>query len=233
MVVIPEGWFWMGRADDGPGQQDERPRHRVWVGEFKIAPTQVTRKEYSTFLAASGRRPPRYWDQPEFANPEQPAVAVSWEDAAAYCAWLGDGYRLPTEAEWEKAARGGDDDFDFPWGNDPPVTRPDYDKRWRTGPEPVATAPPNAFGLYDICENVHEWCADWYDAAFYARSPERNPCNTEPTGRRASRGGSWRHHIKIARCSARSSIPPEFEYADYGFRVAFDGGTTLMPNSRS
>src|SRR5712692_4506904 len=100
MVFIREGWFWMGRSDGQPGQEDERPRHRVWVDAFEMARTQVTRREYAQFLSATGRRPPRYWEQPEFSNPDQPAVAVNWEDASAYCAWLG-GYRLPTEAEWE------------------------------------------------------------------------------------------------------------------------------------
>lgn len=208
----------MGGADGRPGQQDERPRRRVWVDVFEMARRQVTNREYAEFLKATGRRPPRYWGQPEFSHPDQPVVAVSWEDAAAYGAWLG-GYRLPTEAEWEKAARGGREGWDFPWGNEEPSTRPGYAARWKNGPEPVATSPPNDFGLYDICENVHEWCLDWYEPGFYARSPERNPRCREETGRRSSRGGSWRHQIKIARCSARSSIPPSFEYADYGFRL--------------
>jgi formylglycine-generating enzyme required for sulfatase activity len=90
----------------------------------------------------------------------------------------------------------------------------------------VARHTPNAFGLYDICDNVHEWCSDWYDPNYYAISPERNPRGPERSWmnpqRKSSRGGSWRHHIKVARCSARSSIPPEFQYADYGFRVACD-----------
>ena len=86
----------------------------------------------------------------------------------------------------------------------------------------MATAPPNTYGLFDMCENVHEWCLDWYHPGFYAISTERNPaCAQQATSppRRASRGGSWRHHIKISRCAARSSIPPEFQYADYGFRI--------------
>ncbi len=90
------------------------------------------------------------------------------------------------------------------------------------GPEPVGRYAPNAFGLYDICENVHEWCSDWYQADYYATSAERNPRGPETGERRASRGGSWRHHIKVTRCAARSSIPPAFQYADYGFRVACD-----------
>ena len=84
----------------------------------------------------------------------------------------------------------------------------------------MAQYAPNAFGLYDICENVHEWCSDWYQADYYAISTERNPVGPDRGDRRASRGGSWRHHVKASRCAARSSIPPEFHYADYGFRVA-------------
>lgn len=79
---------------------------------------------------------------------------------------------------------------------------------------------PNGYGLFDMCENVHEWCSDWYDPGYYLVSPRENPLGPENGVRKASRGGAWRHHIKIARCAARSSIPPEFRYADYGFRVA-------------
>jgi formylglycine-generating enzyme required for sulfatase activity len=110
----------------------------------------------------------------------------------------------------------------FPWGDEPPETRRDYAARWRHGPEPIATSEPNGYGLYDICENVHEWCSDWFDPAYYQVSPPRNPHGPSAGARKASRGGSWRHHIKVSRCHTRSSIPPEFQYADYGFRVARD-----------
>jgi len=86
----------------------------------------------------------------------------------------------------------------------------------------VMLGEPNPYGLYDICQNVHEWCSDWYDPGYYAVSPVDNPRGPAHGKRRASRGGAWRHHIKVARCAARSSIPPEFRYADYGFRVAAD-----------
>jgi len=223
LVPIPEGWFWMG---SNTGQDNERPLHRVWVDAFHLAACQVTNREYEYFLRATGIPSPPLWDDPNFNRPEQPVVAVSWFDAMKYCEWLSAAtsrqYRLPTEAEWERAARGNSDGKLFPWGDAPPDSLPDYDTRWISGPEPVGRYTPNAFGLYDISENVHEWCSDWYQADYYAVSPERNPRGPETGERRSSRGGSWRHHIKVTRCAARSSIPPEFHYADYGFRVACD-----------
>jgi formylglycine-generating enzyme len=223
MVRVPEGWFWMGSDS---GQDNERPVHRVWIDTFLLAACQITNVEYAHFLHAAGVAPPPHWNDPYFNHREQPVVAVSWFEAKQYSDWLsaatGKHFRLPTEAEWERAARGGSENKLFPWGDSPPHSLPDYAKRWLTGPESVARYAPNGFSLYDICENVHEWCSDWYQADYYAISPERNPRGPESGTRRASRGGSWRHHIKVARCAARSSIPPEFQYADYGFRIACD-----------
>jgi len=223
LVSIPEGWFWMGSET---GQDNERPVHRVWIDEFRLAACQITNADYAGFLRTSGTNPPPFWGDANFSHPQQPVVAVSWFEAVKYCDWLsaetGRRYRLPTEAEWERAARGGADSQIFPWGDAPPQSLPNYAKRWQNGPEPVAGYAPNPFGLYDVCQNVHEWCSDWYQPDYYAVSPERNPCGPETGTRRASRGGSWRHHIKVSRCAARSSIPPEFQYADYGFRVACD-----------
>lgn len=225
MVQVPEGWFLMG---SNVGQDNERPIHRVWVDAFYLAACQVTNVGYARFLRAMGVPPPPSWDDDNFNRPQQPVVAVSWFEAMQYCDWLsaatGRRYRLPTEAEWERAARGGIEGQLFPWGNNPPASLPDYDKRWKAGPDPVAQYESNAFGLYDICANVHEWCSDWYQPDYYDASPERNPRGPESGERRASRGGSWRHHIKVTRCAARSSIPPQFQYADYGFRVACESG---------
>jgi formylglycine-generating enzyme required for sulfatase activity len=225
MVPILAGSFLMGSE---AGQENERPVHRVWVDSFLLAASQVTNAEYARFLSATGAPPPPSWHDPNFNDPRQPIVAVSWFEAVRYCAWLSAGsgmhYRLPTEAEWERAARAGMEGRLFPWGDDPPQSLPDYSSRWKDGPEPVARYAPNGFGLHDICENVHEWCSDWYGAGYYVISPDRNPHGPETGSRRASRGGSWRHHIKVTRCAARSSIPPQFQYADYGFRVACDLG---------
>ena len=223
LVLIPAGWFLMGSDS---GQENERPIHRVWIDSFHLAAHQVTNSEYANFLLATQTPPPSCWNDLNLNDPQQPVVAVSWFDAVKYCEWLSANharhYRLPTEAEWERAARGGMDGKAFPWGDDPPQTLPDYSNRWQNGPEPGGHLPANAYGLYDICANVHEWCSDWFDPQYYSVSPERNPRGPSTGTRRASRGGSWRHHIKVSRCAARSSIPPAFQYADYGFRVACD-----------
>jgi formylglycine-generating enzyme required for sulfatase activity len=221
LVSIPAAWFLMGSHS---GQDCERPVHRVWIDSFQLAATQVTNAEYDRFVNSTNSDPPPFWDDPNFNHPQQPVTGVSWFDADRYLQWLssqtGRAYRLPAEAEWERAARGDFEQKLFPWGDAPPQSLPDYATRWQTGPEPVARYAPNTFGLYNICDNVHEWCSDWYDPNYYATSPDRNPRGPRQTKRKSSRGGSWRHHVKVSRCSARSSIPPDFHYADYGFRVA-------------
>jgi len=225
-ALIPAGDFLMGCAT---GRDEEQPVHRVRVDAFEMAVFQVRNRDWSSFMEATGHPPPANWKAPGFDDPDQPVVAVSWVEAEEYCRWLsepaGRRYRLPTEAEWEKAAQGGREGALYPWGDEPPQSHEEYLRRWGgevSGPLPVAKGTPNLFGLYDICENVHEWCADWFARDFYAHSPERNPSGPTQGERRASRGGSWRHHIKVSRCAARSSIPPSFEYADYGFRVVRD-----------
>jgi formylglycine-generating enzyme required for sulfatase activity len=227
LVRIPDSSFLMGSEK---GQDCERPIHRVWVNSLLLAATQVTNEEYARFLASTGIAPPPFWTDPNFNHPQQPVAGPPWHDAVRYCDWLtqqtGRRFRLPTEAEWECAARGGLEQKQFPWGDEPPQSLPNYATRWQTGPERVAQYAPSAFGLHDIGDNVHEWCSDWYDPNYYSISPSRNPqgpdqCPMKPA-RKSSRGGSWRHQIKVSRCSARSSIPPEFQYADYGFRVACD-----------
>jgi len=226
MAAIPGGEFSMGQAD---GRDDERPVHRVRLAPFWMGRYQVTNAEYDEFRRETGREMPPFRMKAEFADAAQPVVGVSWFDAAAYCERLSaekaSAFRLPSEAEWEFAARGGLEQRIYPWGDAPAAERRGYKARWIEGPERVGTSAANGFGLYDMCENVHEWCRDWYDAGFYGVSPADNPQGPGAGTRKASRGGAWRHQIKIARCAARSSIPPEFRYADYGFRVAGSGGS--------
>lgn len=223
MVVIPEDSFLMG-CDQGAS--NESPVHRVWVDRFAIARTAITNYLYQAFVTDTSREVPVGFSAPLFNHPDQPVTSVSWFDATAYCLWLtertGKTYRLPTEAEWERAARGGLEGKLYTWGDEPPQSQPHYFELWLNGPEAVGQRPPNGFGLYDISENVHEWCADWFDERYYSDSPQRNPQGKASGKRRASRGGSWRHQVKITRVAARSSIPPEFRYSDYGFRCAMD-----------
>ena len=207
MIALQGAWFRMGSDE---GEENERPVHSVWVDSFEIGTHAVTNAEYARF------DPPPRRDDPNFNDPDQPVVAVSWFDATRYCEWLGSRFRLPTEAEWERAARGGVEGKRYPWGDDPP----DDSRRTLIGPERVGRRAPNGYGLYDMCENVHEWCSDWFAADYYAEAPSRNPRGPQSGSRRVSRGGSWRHQVKVTRCAARSSIPPELRYTDYGFRVA-------------
>jgi len=175
---------------------------------FRLGRTPVSNREYEAFLASGRRAPPPWWKDPAFSRPDQPVVGVTWDDAMAYCAWLGEAdggrWRLPTEAEWELAACGGRVAPVTAWGDAlPPGEIPGGPL---AGPWDVGRGTPNAYGLLDMGTIVHEWCLDW-------SNPAREP------SRRASRGGSWRHEVRWSSPSARSSLPPGYRYADYGFRV--------------
>jgi len=220
MILIPAGWFWMGSE----GHYDwESPRHRVFLDAFRIAATPVTRSEYGIFLQVTGHVPPNGWNNDAFSKGNQPVVGVNWFDAVAYCEWMSGKsevpVRLPTEAEWEKACRGGIEGADYAWGDAPPDSIHYFAGNW-PGPKPVAQWRPNGYGLFNLGDNVHEWCSDWFAADYYRSSPVLNPTGPKAGTRRASRGGSWRHQVKGSRAAHRSSLPPEFRYTDYGFRVA-------------
>jgi formylglycine-generating enzyme required for sulfatase activity len=223
MVLLEGGSFVMGSAS---GQGDEAPPHLVELSRLYIARFAVINREYSIYLQQTGAQPPPSWNDPKFNHPDQPVVAVSWHEAADYCAWLGkvlnQPYRLPTEAERECACRGGTATA-YPWGDSAERDCGEYGRRWLEGGPEIVGGPPNGFGLCNMADNVHEWCSDWYGRDYYTLSPPKDPQGPESGVRRTSRGGSWRHHVKVTRSSARSAIDPCFRYADYGFRIARSG----------
>ena len=217
-ALVPEGIFLMGSA----GRRDvEEPIHPVFVSAFEMALTPVTNSQYRAFLDSTERPPPPWFDDPNFRDPRQPVVGVDWEDASSYCRWLSEesglSIRLPTEAEREKAARGGTPGVLYPWGDNP--RGGDHDRISGPLPKPscVASGRPNGYGLFNMADTVHEWCLDAYRPDFYKESPFANPC-LRSGDRRVARGGSWRHQIVVTPCPARSTLPPSFRYPDFGFR---------------
>ena len=214
-------------SDEGP--DDERPVHEVELDAFECAVYPVTQMQYADFLRATGHERPRGIADGDRLTPDGlrltedlPVTGVSWIDAQAFCAWRtasGDPMRLPTEAEWEYAARGGLVGALYPWGDTIPEWVPQLGKGPLKGPWPVTLGEPNGFGLFGIGANIHEWCADWYSGTYYAQSPVHDPRGPVSGSRKASRGGAWRHDVTVSRCAQRSRIDPAFRYTDYGFRV--------------
>jgi formylglycine-generating enzyme len=182
----------------------------VEIPPFLFGLTPVTNRQYAAFLESGRVQPPPWWNDPAFSSPLQPVVGVSWEEAVSYCAWLseltGGRWRLPAEEEWEFAVCGGLVAPRTAWGEEVPrgeIPEGPLAAPWETG-----RGTPNGYGLLDASTIVHEWCANWHEPA-----PATGP------RRRSSRGGSWRHQIRWSSPSARSSLPPDYRYSDYGFRV--------------
>jgi sulfatase modifying factor 1 len=217
VVSVPAGRLRMGSSG---GRPDEQPVHEVELAAFAMGRTPVTRAQYAPFVRVLGQEPP-WWRDPAHADADQPVVGVTWFEACAFAEWLGQtaggGWRLPTEAEWEWAARGGLEQAPTAWGEAVPEGETPIGPL--AAPWRVAQGRPNGYGLLDMGTIVHEWCLDWYHPRYYEASPRRDPRGPDEGERRASRGGSWRHHVRWSPPSARSSLPPEFRYADYGFRV--------------
>jgi sulfatase modifying factor 1 len=226
MVQIPEGPFVMGSRDDD-SDPDEKPEHQVYLKSYFIDLREVIRSEYDRFAKMTKRAPRKievFEDDPaKLLKPELPAVAVTWDDAEAFCKWAGK--RLPTEAEWEKAARG-ERKRRYPWGDEFLPGHANID-----GNEDGFRylAPPGSFdagrspyGLYDMAGNVGEWVADSYDESFYQKSPYRDPKGPEQGDQKVIRGGSWRETKKNARPSKRFQAKPWRHDITVGFRCAKD-----------
>jgi formylglycine-generating enzyme required for sulfatase activity len=183
--------------------------------------TPVTNLEYAWFLAAGRAPEPPWWKDPAFWDPQQPVVGVTWFEAMSYCMWLsetlGGAWRLPTEAEWERAARGGLEGARTSWGDGIPageVPEPPLQ-----GPWPVGRGTANGLGLLDVGTVVHEWCLDWYAADAYRGTRRYDPHGPERGETRSCRGGSWRQHVRSSPPGRRSGLLPQSRHADQGFRV--------------
>ena len=235
MVLIPAGPFTMG-SDDGP--HNERPAHTVTLDAYSIDRYEVTLSLYRKFLEEGKYDAPPTWDD-EAATlvGDRPAIGMRWESAAAYCRWAGK--RLPTEAEWEKAARG-TDGRRYPWVEMQPfVDIANYNRGMWVSETITLMAVPGGlegmsvrhglkeggkspFGVFHMAGNAAEWVADWYERDYYQKSPERNPSGPMAGEKRVLRGGSWADVPSALRTTARFSAEPNFEDRTIGFRCAVD-----------
>ncbi len=230
-LYIPTGKFPMGTQSGGDWiGEDELPLHDVYLDDFWMDQTEITNAEYQKCISAGECTPPHsiesetrksYFDNPEFAD--YPVIQVDWEQAAAYCRWAG--RRLPTEAEWEKAARG-DTGRIYPWEVNevgPYFANFDMDDNWpnadtsQAGSIPAGTSP---YQVMDMAGNVYEWVADWYDAAYYSQSPAENPTGPAEGSSRVIRGGAWSSDALFIRSASRLPYYPDGFSNDIGFRCA-------------
>ena len=229
MVYVPAGEFQMGSNE---GNSDERPVHTVALDGFWIDKTEVTNAQYGKCVEAGPCDGSEFADDSEYSGATQPVVGVDWTDARDYCNWAG--VRLPTEAEWEYAARG-PEGWLYPWGNEFDGTKLNYCDRnceYKQADEsaddeyaktaPVGSYPGGAswVGALDMAGNVWEWVADWYDEDFYERSPKLNPPGPDSGSSRVLRGGSWFYSPDYVRGSFRLDWFPVFRSDHSGFRCA-------------
>lgn len=223
MVLIPGGTYGIGQ---GWGK-DHSPVHRIRIDAFYLDMFEVTNMEYYDFCMETGRRLPIFWEMDEFHcgldYPDNPVVGVSWRDANAFAAWKGK--RLPTEAEWEIAARGGLTGKKYPTGNTIDTTTANYSERGITrGTTHIGSYVPNDYGLYDMCGNVAEWVADWYAGDYYRTSPTENPQGPGKGKFRVIRGGGWHSGPGCSQVHFRNALPQNWIDFNVGFRCAKDMG---------
>lgn len=240
MVMVPAGEFLMGsdKKTDRLAYRSEIPQHRVYLDAFEIGKYEVTALEYLKFVLATNRSPQLDWryDGGNFQDSmaHHPIMHVTWYDADAYCKWAGQ--RLPTEAEWEKAARGSDGRL-FPWGQEyAGPTRANFGRTGLSGPvrdrpERLLLYPPiisvdkyenalSPYGLYQTIGNVAEWVADWYNPDYYKTAHDRNPQGPETGTQKAFRGGGWMDSTTTMRVAMRNGTDPNTKINWLGFRCA-------------
>ena len=218
VVRISAGEFLMG-SPEGQGEPHERPQRRVYVSEFLIDKTEVTWRQFREFLDATGSPIPR---APISGTPDHyPASFVLWDEARAYCEWIGG--RLPTEAEWEKAARGADGRL-YSWGNQWDSHRCNSISGGLHGPESVGSYPDclSPYGVLDMPGSMWEWCADRYGEDHYAEGPATDPQGPTSGRLRVMRGGAWMSQPLWLRAAHRVARSPTSRNADHGFRCAQD-----------
>ena len=222
MVLVPAGEFTMGSDE---GDDDEQPVHRVYLDHFYLDTFEVTNGRFAKFVAAIQSEPP--WGFADQATPvvyaEQPVRWVNWLEATGYCLWAGK--RLPTEAEWEKAARGTEGRV-YPWGNEPPTAahavfglKEGDETVALVGDHPLGRSPA---GIHDLAGNLYEWVSDWYDDAFYATPPTRNPRGPVEGTTKGQRGGSYINSPYRLRSAFRTKADPTEHDPHVGFRCAQD-----------
>jgi formylglycine-generating enzyme required for sulfatase activity len=232
LVRVPAGEFLMGSdpVKDKDAEDDEQPQHRVYLSEFRIGKYPVTNAQYAAFVRATQHEAPEHWERGEVPSGKEnnPAVYVSWHDAVAFCQWLsretGKTFRLPTEAEWEKAARG-TDGWIYPWGNEWDEAKLNSEEAGPGDTTPVGQYSPDGdspYGAADMSGNVWEWCADWFNGEEYqhrAKSTVRDPQGPKEGASRVLRGGSFLNARSGVRCAVRSGFYPDLRSTLYGFRV--------------
>jgi formylglycine-generating enzyme required for sulfatase activity len=221
MITIPKGEFIMGSLD---GAIDEKPRRTVYLDAYQINQYEVTQFHYAEFVKATRHRSAlsRYVKNIEsFNHPNQPVVYVSWEDADRYCRWRGE--HLPTEAEWEKAARGLQG-ATWPWPGELNAVfanfRGDEDKSNYTSIVGSYEKDKSPFGLYDMSGNAREWVQDWYEEQYYQRAPSQNPKGPDSGDMKAMRGSSWNDSSLMGRTTSRMKMFPDYRDITVGFRCA-------------
>jgi formylglycine-generating enzyme required for sulfatase activity/predicted Ser/Thr protein kinase len=222
MVQIPQGYFTIG-SPKGEGNPDEHPAHKVFISDFWLGKTEVTFKQFDAFCLETGRRLP---NDEGWGRGNRPVINISWEDAESYCRWLakktGHGFRLPREAEWEKAALS-----KYPWGASEPTParvnmKGSADGYAVTAPVGQFTQGESHYGILDMAGNVWEWMADWYAPGYYQVSAGHDPGGPASGTNRAVRGGSWKNGEDLIRSANRSSERPDRLLNVLGFRVAMD-----------